>query len=370
MCPPLGAVHSLRAEAGRQAENQQACLGSSAFTRPVWRRRQQAGPRDTPSLRDQPEVRPLLGGGLCHTAPGHRFRLWQEVRPCAKQLLPPLLRAWRDGEGLLQGWSRRQPASLPHPPHHAHTAGHRRAHTRRQTRRVCPRSVLILSCFSDLRVVTALPPAPFLWDTWMWAHTCTHTHTGTPTLPGSNHQPPTHTHRTQHILAFEPPHKCTHVYMELGDCGRAPGTPVRVKRTRTAPQQHSLSGVDPPSRPGARPGPQPGALASSPRKCHFGLGAGQGGGVVCERHADLASVALKPGFLPCRAGLHTVTGRSRRGPGAMRRPGRRMMCVKRPGHRGCSANTGWVDWGQRELPGAWKRTDAIRRVLQTLRSRP
>lgn len=44
---PWGAVHSLRAEAGRQAENQQACWESSVFTRPGQRRRRQAGPRDT-----------------------------------------------------------------------------------------------------------------------------------------------------------------------------------------------------------------------------------------------------------------------------------------------------------------------------------
>ena len=205
--------------------------------------------------------------------------------PCAKQLLPPFLRAWRDGEGLLQGWGHRQPASVPHPPHRTHTAGHRRAHTCRQTCRVCPRSVLILSFFTVTRGSSQLSLPPPSSGTRGCGHTLVHTLTPAHPCCRAPTTPPTHTHRTQHILAFEPPHKCTHVHMELGDCGTAPGTPVRVKRTRTAPQQHSLSGVDPPSQPGARPGPQPGAIASSPRKFHFGRG---GGGVVCERHADLA----------------------------------------------------------------------------------
>lgn len=88
---------------GRQAgtaANEQACVESNPFTCWAWSgqfggEEDRAGPRDTPTrTRDQPEVRPRLGGGGGSlpdwprgTGSGCDMR-W--IR-CAKQLLPLLL---------------------------------------------------------------------------------------------------------------------------------------------------------------------------------------------------------------------------------------------------------------------------------------
>ena len=188
MCPPLGVVHSLRAEAGRQAENQQARLGSSTFTR--------FGDEDS---RQDPET-PRPSGISLRSGPG-----WEGV---SVTLLRTQVQAVAGGGTLCKtvittappGLARRggsitglgpQAACLRTPPTPPHAHSWAQTCTHMQTdvpglSPVCPHPQL-LHC--DLGVVTALPPGPFLWDTRMWAHTCTHTHTGTPTLPGSNHHP-------------------------------------------------------------------------------------------------------------------------------------------------------------------------------------
>ena len=305
---PWGAVHSLRAE---------ACWEISIFTRPV------QVPETPPSLQDQPEARPWLGGVSVRPARGTGSgcgRRWVPVQNSYQRCSS----GRRDGEGLLQGWSRRQPASSPPPPTarahtraqtctHTQTGVHTHAdvHTRRQTcththrtRRACPRPQL-LHC--DLRVITALPPAPFLWDTRVWAHTRPHTLT----LAGPRRPAPTTSELTRNVPSTSLPvnlHTSAHgCICSWGTVAGSPGPRESEENPHPPSSILSLGWTPHVSQvPGGAPSSVP--LPSFPRKCHFGQGE-----VVCERHADLASIALKLGFLVCKAGMQAVTGRVWRG---------------------------------------------------------
>lgn len=246
-----------------------------------------------------------------------------------------LLRADEMGEGLLQAGAAETacPPCPPHPPHCArtHPGAQACAHARRRTRR----AVLVLSFFCDLRVITALSPPPS-----SGTHGCGGTHSSTThshRRPRAAPATPNSHWRTQHILRVNchtSAHRCIFSWGTAAEVG----TPVRVKRTPHSPQQHSLPGVDPTSQPGGQ-GPQLGALALFPEEMPFWPGE-----VVSERHADLASIALRLGFLICKAGMHAASGRSQRGWEATRGPGCRLMCVKAPGRSQLlrKALAGWI----------------------------
>lgn len=77
----------------------------------------------------------------------------------------------------------------------------------------------------------------------MGTYASLHTHVGTHMSPHGPAQNPPNSHAMcPHTLACEPSHKCTHKYMQLGDCGRVSRT---AEGTLTPHQQHSVSGVDP-----------------------------------------------------------------------------------------------------------------------------
>ena len=179
----------------------------------------------------------------------------------------------------------------------AHATGHRRARTCRRTRRACPRPQL-LHC--DLRVITALSHAPFLWDTRMWAHTRPHTLTPAgprsraPTTPQLTHNVP---NTSLHVNFHTSAHRCICSWGTAAG-SRDPLPPSSILSLGWTPQVSQVPGRVLSSVP----------LPSFLRKCHFGQGE-----VVSERHADLASIALRLGFLICKAGMHAASGRSQRG---------------------------------------------------------